>query len=375
MSPIKIIKLLDKYFGTVICIFLSFLNKTKGIKSIKEEKVLFIQLWGIGESVLTLPTLKIFKEHYPKVHLNILVTERNKDVYEGQKFIDNIICLKLNPISLIIFIIKNYKKYDIVIDMEEYLNISSIISFFIGRNRVGYDHNIRSGCYTNTVKYNDNQHASQTFLDLLQHVNIKVKSNTLINLNYTSKDKKNIDSILTKFNTNRIICIVPGAAESAHSRMWPKEKFSILINQILKNKKNISVILTGNNKEKDLNNEIIKNVDKNDNVINLAGKITINELFCLVKKCILVISNDTGPMHIAAAQGTKTVGLFGPNLPTRFRPLNKKSISIYKKNICEYSPCINVHKGEVPDCLYPKNSEDYQKCMKAISVEDVIKKI
>ena len=106
-------------------------------------------------------------------------------------------------------------------------------------------------------------------------------------------------------------------------------------------------------------------------IVNLAGKITLKQLFYLTEKCNLIISNDAGGMHIAAAQGTKTIGLFGPNLPVRFRPLNKKSLSVYKGKICKYSPCINVHKGEVPDCCY--KGKDYQKCMKEIKVEDVLK--
>ena len=78
-------------------------------------------------------------------------------------------------------------------------------------------------------------------------------------------------------------------------------------------------------------------------------------------------------MHIAAAQGTKTIGLFGPNIPERFGPYGKGNVSIYKKYSCKFSPCINVHKGQVPDCLYAKNSNDYQKCMKAITIDEVLK--
>ena len=87
----------------------------------------------------------------------------------------------------------------------------------------------------------------------------------------------------------------------------------------------------------------------------------------------MFIGNDAGPMHIAAAQGVKTIGLFGPNLPVRFGPYGKKNESIYRGHNCQYSPCINVHKGKVPDCLYPKNSRDYQKCMKNIKVREVLK--
>ena len=83
----------------------------------------------------------------------------------------------------------------------------------------------------------------------------------------------------------------------------------------------------------------------------------------------MLISNDTGPMHIAAAQGVKTIGLFGPNLPIRWGPFGKWNIAVYKKGVCSYSPCINVHKGEVPECRFGEDN----KCMKAIKVEDVLK--
>jgi len=110
-------------------------------------------------------------------------------------------------------------------------------------------------------------------------------------------------------------------------------------------------------------------------VINTAGSLSINELFCLIENLDIIITNDTGPLHIASAQQTKTIGLFGPNSPVRFGPYNKEDISIYKKESCKFSPCINVHKGKVPDCLYPKKSADYQKCMKAIKVEEVMKAV
>jgi len=92
-------------------------------------------------------------------------------------------------------------------------------------------------------------------------------------------------------------------------------------------------------------------------------------------KCKLFVGNDSGPMHVAAAQGIKTLGLFGPNLPVRFGPYGKGNIGLYKGYNCEFSPCINVHKGQVPDCLYTRNSNDYQKCMKNISVDDVLKEV
>jgi len=375
MLNVTAIKFLDRYLGSLICSILS-LSKLFHFKKKPDIKdILIIQLWGIGESVLTLPAINNLRKKFPKANVDILLTERNKDVYFNNKDINRMIPIRLNPVSIIKFFLAKYKKYDLVIDMEEYLNISSIISFFVGRKRIGYSHNIRSALYTDTVRYNDEQHCSQTFADLLNPLNINSKIDKLIKLNYSSDDKKTIDEILkNKIKKNNLIVgIAPGAAESARSRMWPKENFIELTNRLIKKNKNIKIIFTGNNEEKKLIDEIKNKIKEKDKIINLAGKITLKQLFYLVTGCDLFISNDAGPMHIAAALETKTIGLFGPNLQERFGPLNKKSVSIYKGNICKFSPCINVHKGEVPDCCY--KGKDYQKCMKEIKVDDVLKNI
>ena len=404
MLNVKTIKFLDRYIGNVLCFILSP-SKLFYPKKLNITNILIIQLWGIGESVLTLPALRALRKKFQKANIEILVTERNKEVYFENKGINKIISIKLGPLPILKFILKNRSKYDLIIDMEEYLNISSIISFFIGKRRVGFSHNMRSKLYTDTTKYNDKQHCSQTFVDLLKPLNINFKVNMseigyrklpalagkkipisehaqkplvfdkLIKLNYSVNDKKFIDNLFKNKITKKdfIVGIAPGAAESAKSRMWPKENFIELSNQLIKKKKNIKIIFIGNDKEKNLIKNIINKIKEKDKIINLAGKISLRQLFYLTEKCNLVISNDAGAMHIAAAQGVKTIGLFGPNLPVRFGPLNKKSVSIYKGEICKFSPCINVHKGEIPDCYY--KGKDYQKCMKDVKVGDVLRVI
>ena len=86
----------------------------------------------------------------------------------------------------------------------------------------------------------------------------------------------------------------------------------------------------------------------------------------MIEQCKFFVGNDSGPMHIAAAQGVKTIGLFGPNTPVRWAPIGKKNISVYHEWFC--SPCIHTHKGIVPECIFGRDN----KCMKAIQVKKVI---
>jgi heptosyltransferase-2 len=371
-----IIKLIDKYLGDLICNFLGFLNKNKSLDIAKIDKILVVQLWGIGETILTLPSIQATRKRFPNSQINVLATSRNKDVFFNNNDINKLFLLKLNPLSILGFIFKNIKKYDLVIDMEEYLNISAIISFFVGRKIVGYSHGSRAKLYTAKVKYNDEQHAMQTFLDLVRALDINYDTNKLLSLNFSKNDKNFVDKFLKNNGITKndfFVCVAPGAAESAKSRMWPYDRFAELCEEITIKYK-AKVIFIGSSDE----SELIENIQKkmeSKKTVNAAGKITLNQLFYLIRKSNLFVGNDAGPMHIAAAQGVKTLGLFGPNLPIRFGPYGKGNIGLYKGYNCEFSPCINVHKGQVPDCLYPKNSNDYQKCMKNISVDDVLKEV
>ena len=368
---IKLIKFIDKYIGSVLCLILAaikaFLPRHDDIKI---KNILVLQFWGIGETILTLPAIKVLRDKFPKAEIAILATGRNRDVYSGLSFFDRLLLINLNPFSIKLFMLKNIRKYGLVVDFEEYLNISSIMAFFIGKRRIGFSHGIRSLLYTDKVKYNDKQHVTQTHLDLLKPLGIIKKTDKLEKLFINKKDKKIIDDFITKNNlkNKKLIGIAPGAAESARSRIWPRDNFAELADKLIEKYKNSKIIFIGSKEEYNLINDVISLTKNKEKTINAAGKITLKQTFYLISKCSLFISNDTGSMHIAAAMGIKTIGLFGPNVPVRWAPFGKGNVSVYKGNICKYSPCINVHKGEVPECRFGEDN----KCMKAISVDDVL---
>lgn len=370
-------KLIDRHLGKIICRLLGAFAKRKPINKSEIKNILVVQLWGIGETILALPAIEALRKKFSDSRIDILATSRNKDVFFGNDKVDNILYVKTSLFSVLNFIINNNKKYDLAIDMEEYLNVSAIISFFAGKRVVGYSHGARSKLYDERVRYNDKQHAVQTFLDLARILGIDYDAEKLPELNYSKNDIKIVDNFLKKNGIKKndfVVCVAPGAAESAKARMWPLERYAELCDEVIA-RHNAKIVFSGSIDEMGLVNGIIEKMENKSKCFNFAGKITLTQLFYLITKCKLFVGNDAGPMHIAAAQGIRTLGLFGPNLPVRFGPYGKGNVSLYKGYNCEFSPCINVHKGQVPDCLYPRNSNDYQKCMKNISVDDVLKEV
>jgi len=373
---VVLIKLIDKYLGSAICNILGLFCQNK-IKKINCDKILIVQLWSIGETILTLPAIDALRKKFPDAQIDVLATIRNRDVFFNNENLDSVRLTKLNPFSILLFILKNFKKYDLAVDMEEYLNISAILSFFAGKNIAGYSHGARSKLYDYKVKYNDRQHAVQTFLDLARAVDADYDADKLPKLNYSKSDRNKVNKLLKDNkikNNDFLVCVAPGAAESAKARMWPYDRYAELCDEII-SRHDVKIVFTGTPNESELVKAIQNRMEHKDKTMNAAGEINLNQLFYLISRCSLFIGNDSGPMHIAAAQGIKTLGLFGPNLPVRFGPYGKGNIGLYKGYNCQFSPCINVHKGQVPDCLYPKNSNDYQKCMKNISVDDALKEV
>jgi len=365
-------KFVDRYVGSALCLVLAPFRKRK---TSFLRNVLFVQLWGLGETVCTLPAIKAFKSKYPKTEVAILATDRNAAVYMGKGYIDELIVLKPGMLQLLKFSLKNRNHFDLAIDLEEYLNLSAIVSFFVARNSIGYDSQLRSSLYTTAVPYNDHVHVAEAFMNLLRPLKINSKVTSLEPL-AISKDSKLEAKKLLKYcgvsGNDFLVCIGIGTAESSKCRKWPVQNFAQIADYLIKDFK-AKVVFVGSKGEIDEIDDTIKLMEHK--ALNLGGKTSTKGLFALLSRCKLFIGNDSGPMHVAAAQGVPTIGLFGPNLPQRFGPVGPKNKGIYKGEICKYSPCINVHKGEVPDCCYGSGTQDYQKCMKNIRFEDVKKAI
>ena len=195
---IPIIKFIDSKIGGLLCGFFGFFVKKKNVlpQSMSPKNLLVIQLWGIGETILTLPAIGALRKKFPEARLDVLCTSRNVLVYSENKNIDNILTVKINPFSLKLFVLKNFRKYDLVVDMEEYLNSSALLAFFTGKSRIGYSQGVRSKLYTSRVNYNDGQHAVQTFLDLVRILNIKYDTANLPSLDFSESDKKFVEKFL-----------------------------------------------------------------------------------------------------------------------------------------------------------------------------------
>jgi ADP-heptose:LPS heptosyltransferase len=156
-----------------------------------------------------------------------------------------------------------------------------------------------------------------------------------------------------------------GCGSGMDFRRWPLERFLALGEKINSRWRNVIVILTGTTLERDLIRQFCDGF--RGNAVDASGLGSIEKTALILKRCHLLVSNDTGVMHLGAAVGTPTVGLFGPNSPVHWAPLGKR-VSYVRDTSARCSPCVNNYRNLIP--MACTNSIVGQ-CMKDIAVESV----
>jgi heptosyltransferase-2 len=328
-------------------------------------------MWGMGDAVILLPLLNQLKRYSKNAKIVVLATDETVKVFEGYADETVVFDSRLSiflPFRILKTVLELRKKsIGIVFDFEQFTRISSILGFLSGgAERIGYCGTGKELLYTKCIKFNSDKHAIEAFGDILRsHTPTITIPKELLPLKISKEDEKIAKEFIAKNKLGKnIIGIHPGSGNTATFRRWEKEKFAKLADKLAEI--NYYIVITGTKEEKELLEWIRENT-KCKPII--ADSLTLKQFSALCRYFKLFISNDTGAMHVAAAMGAPTIGLFGPNTPKRYAPLGEKNSWIYKKLDC--SPCIEIQKGIVPlECPAHKNAE----CMRKISVEEVFEK-
>jgi heptosyltransferase II len=354
-SKIRIQRFVDKYAGNVMVAILS-LFRVFDKKTAEKQKFLVIKLWAIGDSILSLSLIRGIRESFPGCTVEVLIRSRVKDVFECYP-VDGI--LNIDSVKDNLRLLRKFRQYDMVFDCEPFFNLSALLSFYLGKERAGFSSQFRSRLYTQTTPFRNDQHMVRNYLDMLGQADNQYVVEKLESLSVTEEERNHVDSFLSSaLQDKKIAGITLGVADSSKNRMWFEERFAELADRILDHPGYGVVFI-----DRALNHETVELVISmmKRKPVNTMGIFTLRESFYLISRCSVYISNDTGPMHIAAAQGCRTIGLFGPNIPALWGPFGKGNIAIYKTSL---PPAIRNNEGIFGE----GNREGY---MGNISVDDV----
>lgn len=329
-----------------------------------EPKNIIIRMpnW-LGDLVMATPILEDVKTQWPSAKITAMCQSNVAGMLKENPYINEIFSFK-KPNGWLprdkdrdILTTLRHGNYDLGILLTN--SFSSALWFWRGNvnYRVGYTGHFRSLLLSNAVSYPKNiesQHLVITYKMLLEHLGVPL-SETKPTLYVSEKERKAAQDLLASHGIafgDIVVGINPGAAFGS-AKCWLPDRFRA-VTQKLMEFPHVKVVYFGDQAGLSLVNDICAEMP--DRVVNLAAKTNLRELIALIQLCNVFLTNDSGPMHIAAALGTPLLALFGSTSDVKTGPyLNGKVI--HKRVEC--SPC---YKRECPI--------DFR-CMRSITSNEV----
>ncbi len=397
---VNFMRTVDRKVGIPVCFFLSIIHGIgklfKPPKIIrKPRRILFIELSEMGSMVLAYSLFKKTKELFPGAELYFLTFKENRHAVDILGIIPRDNVVTINSRNIFGFLLSSisaiwklrWKQISVTVDMELFARLTAIISLMSGaKNRVGYFRYRNEGLYrgnflTHRVAFNPHIHMAQNFLNLIYAVHSSQND-----LPLTKKAVDDQDIVLPKIrlsemvrmkmvkrlqevnkniiHAKKIILLNPNASDIVSVRRWPLMNYIDLARRLLRHE-GIYIINTGVESEK-------KYADALDQAlgsmrcINMVGKTSFSELISLYGIADILITNDSGPVHFSTLTDIKTFAFFGPETPNLYGPLGDNCFVFYSNYSC--SPCISAFNQRKSPC-------NDNKCLKAITVEEVYRKV
>lgn len=351
MNKITLLKSIDRGLGRLLVSLLGNKNQTPETDFRNFNSILIIRPGGIGDAVLLLPAIRALRSHLPDVNMDILCEKRNAGIFSLTDDINNVY---LYDKDLEIF--KCLKtKYDAVIDTEQWHRLSAVVAYLTKAPvRIGFDTNERRKLFTHAVSYSHDRYEVYSFFHLIGSIAdiapVFNPDEPFITI------REAVPPRLLPDTGKEIIAVFPGA--SVAERRWGGEKYGSLAKAL--QDKGYRIVILGSTADGE-ETARIKNIAPD--CVDLTGMTSLREAAVILKHCRLLITADSGIMHIAYAVGTPTVSIFGSGIEKKWAPPGKHHTIINKKISC--SPCTRF--GYTPQCM--NNIE----CLASVSVEEVIK--
>ncbi len=342
-------------------------NKAKEIRHPHEEfrSILVRGTNWVGDCVCALPALRLIRRSFPSAELTLMVKPWVAGIYQPSKLIDHLLIYdrkgKYKGPGGFLSAVRRLSRggYELAILFQNAFQAAALT--FLARipHRWGYATDGRGFLLTRALPVNKEtlkRHHVHYYMELLRGLGIAEEEAPQMELSIDEGVKDKIRQLLQSRGVNwekPLVGINPGAAFGPAKR-WLPERFAELADR-LEQSAGCRVVIVGSAKERDIARQMT-NIMKSTPIV-LTGDTTLQELIAVISLCQLFISNDSGPMHLAAALKVPTIGIFGPTDERITAPWGEGHAVVSKQIECR--PC------QLVTC-----PADHQ-CMKAITAEEV----
>ena len=324
--------------------------------------ILIVRLGAMGDIVHALPVAAALRARFPDARIDWVVDERHRDLLELVRVVDRRIALRTRSASLRRRVMElrrtlTRESYDIAIDVQGLLK-SAVVARLSGARRIlGFTTpHLRERAarvfYTETCDPGDTAHVIEKNLTLAASLGADVSR---IQFPLTVPASAALDALHHRHSAagdTPFVVLNPGAAWP--NKRWPPDRFGAVAEWLRRAHGLSSVVTWGPGDE----TTAAAVVDGSAGAAALAPQTSIADLIAIVRGAALMVSGDTGPVHLAAAVGTPVVGIYGPTDVARNGPWSADDVTVSRFTAC--------------GCHHQRRCRVARWCLEDISVDDVI---
>jgi heptosyltransferase-2 len=283
-------------------------------------RILIVQTAFLGDVVLTLPLVEMLRQHFPEAQVDVVAVPAHAAVLQQQPGINTVIPYdkrgKQRGIGDFAAVGRQIRarRYDLVLAPHRSLRTALLVACSGSPQRIGFSHWLTRWAYTATVPRPVKGHEIERSLHLLTALGLPVlPSAPRLKLCVSTVARQRAAEYFIRGGIGSedvVVGLIPGSQWG--TKRWPAEHFAALIDH-LAGMPSLRCALFGGPQDRPIAEAILARCTVP--VLDLIGQTPLQELSAYLERCAVVVSNDTGPMHIAAAVGRPIVALFGPTTP------------------------------------------------------------
>ncbi len=302
------------------------------------RRLLVIKFWGLGNWALLRPVVRDLRARYPGARLTIATLDTNRRLV--QDLADDLLLVRADSgitiardLGRAVLWLRR-RRHDLALDFEQFSRTGALLARCGGvAQRMGF----RSGSagrdrlYTVTVPFRRDDHVTRSFRDLAEAGGLAKGAYVPGGLRVDDEARASA----ARWTTGRpFVVLHPGSGDNFPGRRWSESGFVAVGRTAAAH--GHRVFVTGGRQETELAQRVADAIG--DFAASLAGRLGIDQLVALLDDATALVSNDTGPVHIASQLGTPVLAFFGPNTPVLYGPLSEGSQSFFRDLPC--SPCL-----------------------------------
>lgn len=273
------------------------------------------------------PALRALATHYPGAQIDVATTDWSAPALRGNPHLARIITYPDRRLAVgLHFLARSLRQagYDLAIGLDP----SPLVNLTLWRAdipvRAGIDSDGRGIGLTHPVAPDPAQHETEAYLAVLAAIGVP-PAGTAPEYHPSAEALRTAATIFPDDGPPTVV-IHPGGAVNPGTAMpakrWPPERFAALTDRLAA-EAGARVVVVGTNSDREAVAAVVRQATTP--VVNLCGRLTLDELAALAARAALYVGNDSGTSHLAAAVGTPTVTIFGPTNPGRYRPLGPRA--------------------------------------------------